>query len=92
LHQQVRTGGGRTLRCREHELQRRFVVGLLRGLVGDTAPQVDDLAALDVQTEARPHVTVLFEVAHERVADTFESGLDDPIHVHLIPSRRSVVF
>jgi hypothetical protein len=35
---------------------------------------------------------MLFEVAHERVADTFESGLHDPIDVHVIPLGRSVVF
>ena len=58
----------------------RFVAG-----VRDATPQVDDLAALDVQTEAGTDVAVLLEVAYERVAHAFEARLDDSIDVHVAP-------
>src|SRR5581483_5609755 len=57
--------------------------------IGDTAPQVDELAPLDVETEPRADVAVLGEVAHECVTHALEAGLDDAIDVHrpLLRSR-----
>ena len=46
--------------------------------VGDAAPDVDDLLAVDVQRVARTDLAVLLEVLRERVAHALEAGIDRP--------------
>ena len=76
LGEQVHARRGRAFRAREDELQR---VGAVEGAgvaVGDAAPHVDDLGAVDVERVARAHLAVLLEVAGERVADGLVPRLD----------------
>ncbi len=75
LREQVGAGRGGALRRREHDLQ-GVVVVRRAGVVADTAPEVDDLGAVDVERVARPDLAVLLEVVRERVAYAFESRLD----------------
>ena len=63
-------------RRREDELQRAVVVGPTGRRIGDAAPEVDDLLAVDVHRDLRAELAVIGEVADERVAHGLEAGLD----------------
>ncbi len=76
LREERNAHGSRALGRREHELERAVVVRPAGGGVGDTAPQVDDLAPVHVQRDLRSELAVLGEVADERVAHGLEAGLD----------------
>jgi hypothetical protein len=76
LREQRYAQGRRAFRGREDELERAVVVCPTGGGIGDAAPQVDHLLAVDVHGDTRAELAVLGEVPDERVAHGFEAGLD----------------
>ena len=89
LHQLGDADRGRPLGGGEHQLQRLVGPGLAGCLVGDTAPQVDPLHAVDVQAEPGAQLVVVLEVGGERVGNGAETLVGVPGDVRMASGHRS---
>ena len=76
LGKEVGAHCGGALRRGEHELKGVLVPGSVRLVVGDTAPEVDDLLAAHVQADGGTDITVGVEVGGERLSDPLVTRCD----------------
>src|SRR5262249_31091613 len=82
LRQQMGANGTDPFARRVHQSQRVPVPFTPGRDISDAAPDIDILAALHIQAERRPHITMQREVSGEGLSDAFVSGLDLSLDVH----------
>src|SRR5207248_9652354 len=86
LGEQVGADGSRALRRRVDELERVLAPRRACVDVGDTAPDVDDRATVDVRCERRADFAVLLEVLRECLPHALEPRFD--VTLYLSSHRR----
>ena len=93
LGEQMDAGGGQPLRRRERDGHRVALPRALRLVIGEPAPEIDDLAAAVIDSEAGPNVHVLLELLLEYLAHRLEPGVSLSLyHGHLLSLPTSSSF